>query len=84
MRLTDRLWNLVISLDQCFNCLLGSGYADETLSAHSHRTQDWRRYTINKIFFWQKDHCYEAYISELQRKHLPRGYDFSKTETNIQ
>ena len=79
MRLTTRLWNLLVSVDQNFNCLLGSGYADETLSAYSYRVGGWRYTTINMIFFWQKDHCYDAYTSELFRKHLPRGYEYKET-----
>lgn len=74
MNLKTRLWNYMVSVDQDFNCLIGSGYADETLSAFSYRVKGWRYKTINKIFFWQKDHCYDAYISELMRKHLPKTY----------
>ena len=29
---------------------------------------------INELFFWQDDHCREAYAAELQRKQLSKEY----------
>lgn len=68
--------------DQAWNARLG-GMADETLSARAHRMhakgrRSWPRNLINSLFFWQEDHCFEAYMSEMQRKHLPADY----TETS--
>lgn len=68
-----------IAFDQQLNALLG-GMADETLSARAYRNRNvskgWNTAykVINKIFFWQKDHCYEAYLSEMNRKQLPVEY----------
>lgn len=70
----ERLDDFWISVDQVFNVFLGSGYADETLSAYAHRKQGWRRATINAIFFWQEDHCHDSYYSERERRHLPPEY----------
>jgi hypothetical protein len=68
---------LLISIDQLFNVLL-FGYADETLSSRA-----WRAYekgkifgkifrpTIDFIFFFEKNHCYEAYLFERKRMQQP-------------
>ena len=70
---------LGIAIDQLLNTLL-AGHADETLSARAWRMQDVKRRwsiarkTIDLLFFWQKDHCYKSYVSELQRNHMPSKY----------
>ena len=72
--LVGKLEAAAIAVDQVFNVLIGSGYADETLSAFAHRKGGWRRATINALFFWQVDHCQESYFSEMNRRHLPPEY----------
>jgi hypothetical protein len=62
-----------IAFDQLVNALFG-GYSDETLSARAHRSNGWGRMVINMIFFWQNDHCYDAYLAEKRRAQLPRHY----------
>ncbi len=74
MNLKRRLWNLILWIDQGLNVLIGSGYCDETLSAYAHRKGDWRRSFINGLFFWQGDHCQIAFLSEMNRRHLPPEY----------
>lgn len=75
----------LIAFDQLLNTLVwaegeGFGKADETISARCWRLRkkNWRwsvaRNTVDKLFFWQKDHCKSAYESELQRRHLPPEY----------
>ncbi len=66
-----------IAFDQQLNALRG-GHPDETLSAVAHRRHlegksGWRN-LINALFFWQGDHCQNAYWSELHRKQLPKEY----------
>lgn len=66
---------VLIALDQLVNTLLW-GYADETLSARAHRhalkgDRAWPEKMINFLFFWQKDHCKQAYQSEIDRTQLP-------------
>lgn len=75
-----RYWlNLAIAFDQLINVLL-LGHADETLSARLYRNKDVSIYwftsykLVNLIFFLQKDHCYSSYLSERDRKHLPKHY----------
>ena len=66
---------VLLALDQLANTLIG-GYADESLSSHAWRMQArgktnvWR-WLIDHLFFWQKDHCYQAYLSEKKRTQLP-------------
>lgn len=68
-------YQILIAIDQLVNALFG-GYADETISSRSHRAyltgkRQWTRNLINAIFFFQEDHCKEAYESELERVQLP-------------
>lgn len=53
--------------------------ADETLFSRVHRRRlrdkSFIAKVINFIFFWQNDHCKEAYESELKRKHLPNLFN---------
>lgn len=77
----NRFWpqQVAIAFDQLLNAIL-AGYADETLSARAHRCQFdktrwlYTRKVLDFIFFWQESHCFEAYLSELQRKHYPGHY----------
>ena len=64
---------ILIAIDQLLNALF-KGWADETISARAHRQNDWKRVLINTLFFWQQDHCADAYRSELERKQLPVEY----------
>lgn len=71
-------FQILVALDQLVNTLMG-GMADETLSARAWRNhmkgrRSWPAKIIDTIFFWQKDHCREAYESEVERKQLPAGY----------
>lgn len=76
------LWQNLIAIDQLANTLLG-GMADETLSSRAYRAEVKNkifgrifRPLIDTIMFFDKDHCFNSYVSELQRRHLPR--EFSK------
>lgn len=71
-------FQILVAIDQLVNTLMG-GMADETLSARAWRNhmkgrRSWPVKVIDTIFFWQKDHCREAYESEIERKQLPAGY----------
>ena len=79
-RLRQYWINLLITLDQGVNTLCG-GAPDETISSACYRFGArlppksklwWLAYRgVNLLFFWQADHCREAYNSERDRKHLP-------------
>ncbi|HDR0635860.1 TPA: DNA helicase UvrD [Pasteurella multocida] len=77
------LLNIAIAIDQGFNALF-FGSPDETLSSRAYRgavlagkpKKKWKFFhaAINKLFFWQKDHCKQAYLSEVERRQLPREF----------
>lgn len=74
MRHPDGL-QVLIAVDQLINTFF-CGYADETLSARAWRhkikgDRSWPVWLINLMFFWQENHCKEAYESEINRSHLP-------------
>ena len=78
-----RFSQIPIAVDQLVNTLFG-GWADETISSAAWRKRNeshgWRflRCLIDCIFFWQADHCLNAYESERRSLQLPpelRGND---------
>lgn len=75
-KLKTYIFNILVSLDQLLNTVLG-GWADETLSSRAHRAYlknkplKFFRYIINGIFWWQADHCLQAYQYEKSRQDMP-------------
>jgi len=75
------LKQVAIAIDQLGNALIG-GYADETISARCYREQfTSKRWAIMRVFvdtllFFDKNHCYEAHLSEMKMKQLPPEYAF--------
>jgi len=79
-----RLLNILIAIDQLIYVLLtlGHGSPDETLSAAAYRL--WLldklaghcfKPAIDLLFLpMERDHCRHAYLSEMDRRHLPGGY----------
>ena len=62
---------VLVAVDQLANAVLG-GWADETLSSRSYRLHDKKFWfvaekVINALFFFQTDHCKQAYEEELNR-----------------
>lgn len=74
-----KIIQVLIAVDQLANTVF-NGYADETLSSRAYRRQHknwfWKygRIFIDALFFFQKNHCYQAYLSELKRKQLPPNF----------
>lgn len=71
-------FQVLVAVDQFVNTLIG-GYADETLSARAWRhslagERKWLVKVLNCIFFWQDNHCREAYESEIYRRQYPEEY----------
>ena len=67
--------NILIALDQFLNALF-RGMPDETLSARAWRLEQergrkWPRILIDTLLFFDRDHCYQSYLSEIERKQLP-------------
>lgn len=78
---------LLIALDQLANTLL-CGMADETLSARAHRARvkghrywGWTANGIDRLFFWQPQHCLQAHQAELARAQLPKHYQGTPSTT---
>lgn len=67
-------FQILVALDQLVNTIAG-GYADETISSRAYRFKvaghPVLAKVINALFFWQNDHCLEAYMSEKNRSQLP-------------
>jgi hypothetical protein len=69
--------HLFIAVDQLITAILG-GWPDETLSSYAYRLQQQNKLggrifvpIINKIFFFQSDHCKNAYRDERLRYQFP-------------
>lgn len=69
---------LLIAFDQLANTWI-FGWSDESISSRSYRLAHlhnvtWAKYMevfVNFLFFWQPDHCYHAYIGEMERDQFP-------------
>lgn len=70
-------FQVLVALDQLVNTFFG-GMADETISSRLHRRRlrgsAFGAKLVNRLFFWQDDHCKEAYESEMTRQHLPEVF----------
>lgn len=76
-----RILNILIALDQLLYVLLtlGKGYPDLTISAamyykarNGNKVAEFFRVIID-FLFWpiEKDHCFESFVSEVRRNHVP-------------
>jgi hypothetical protein len=71
--------NVAVAFDQFVNALCG-GSCDESISAHAYRLHrddkpmGWLMPVINCIFFWQDNHCRNAFDRERARFYLPTEY----------
>lgn len=73
--------NFLIALDQLVNTLVwikddGFGNADETLSARAYRlrSRSNAHIWIDRLFWFEPDHCYDSFKSEILKRHLPNEY----------
>jgi hypothetical protein len=64
-----------IALSVLLNVMLG-GYSNQTFSARNH---EWKRrgkpnlvWTIDRIFFWDSDHCLRSWTYWIVRKDLDK------------
>lgn len=84
LNIKRRIKHLFIALDQLtwVVATLGNGYPDETISAASYRMESEGKFAgiilrpiIDFIFRpFEKDHCFNSYLSEVNKKQLPRRY----------
>ena len=80
----QRILNLLIAIDQLLWVVLtlGKGHPDETISAAMWRMEQEGKLAgrvfrplIDLLFRpIEKDHCYRAWLSEVQRSQLPSDY----------
>ena len=76
-----RILNILISIDQLILSLitLGSAYPDETISSYAYRCEKlnkrfgFARPIIDKVFFWDPQHCRKAYLAEVFRHQNFKG-----------
>lgn len=66
---------VLIAVDQLANALL-AGWPDETISSRAWRWEQdgvraWPRRLIDRLFFWEPNHCHESYVSEREGRQLP-------------
>jgi hypothetical protein len=78
----------LMSVDQTLNTCIhiagddndGWGMADELLSARAWRCfiqghiSDCLYRTIDAVFFWQPNHCYQSWQGEFKRAQMPKAY----------
>lgn len=72
--------SLAVAIDQLANALL-LGSPDETLSSRAYRAdRDGKAFgrifrpMIDTLFFWQDQHCYDAYLAEVHRRQYPNSF----------
>ena len=79
--LQHNFWQFILWFDQGFGILFSTlvkqkGYADITLSARAYLWEQegkykWLRKVIDTLFFWQKEHCKDAWETEKKLGHFP-------------
>lgn len=83
----QRILNILIALDQLLWTLitLGKGKPDETISAALWRLESQGkiagklfRPVVDTLFWFDKNHCQQSYLAEINREHLSDFY--KKTE----
>ncbi|MGZ5053324.1 MAG: hypothetical protein ACXWAT_00115 [Methylobacter sp.] len=62
--------NIAIAIDQFFNTLL-FGWPDETLSSRSYRCCPVMAFIIDRLFWFDPDHCRASFESERRRMQSP-------------
>ena len=73
--------SVLIAIDQLVNTCVrlsdGWGMPDETISARAWRLRDkhpWLVKLIDRVMFWEPNHCQACYGMEMLRGHLPEEY----------
>lgn len=84
LNIKRRIKHLFIALDQLawVVATLGHGYPDETTSAAAYRMESKGKIAgkilrplIDLLFCpFEKEHCFNSYLSEINMKHLPSSY----------
>jgi hypothetical protein len=64
MSKTNYLGNLWTSFSQVINAIFG-GKPCETISSRAYRANNWVKKVINKVFFFQENHCRASFFSDV-------------------
>lgn len=77
-RVREYFKGIFVCLDQLLNAILG-GYPDETFSSRVYRKsvagqKIWKmlHWLVDKMFFWEDNHCYVSYKNEITGKYSPK------------
>lgn len=67
-RVGEYFWHIFAAASQLLNACLG-GHPDQTLSARAWLNREGRVWglvyrVINRIFFWQGDHCLQSHLND--------------------
>ena len=63
-----RIYRFLDSLSQILNVIFLNGDPNESISGRVWREQRWMAVKwINRLFFWQVEHCRGAYQTDLER-----------------
>lgn len=73
-RTREQLLAIAVLISQTINVICFQGNPDMTLSARCHINRNqpgWRelRNAINRLFFWQADHCASSFASDVKYAH---------------
>ena len=84
MKIGHRITNVLIAIDQLLLSILslGASFPDETISSAAWRWEQqgyrlgrYLRVSIDTLFFWEDNHCLNAYIAECQRTQAPKNIE---------
>lgn len=64
----DRLTRIAAALSELMNACIG-GHNNETLSGRAWRTNHWTVKYINRVFFWQENHCLTSHLDDVKWAH---------------
>ena len=91
--LKPNLWQFLVWIDQGLGGLVSTilkekAFADLTLSANAFRWEragirKWPRVIIDKIFFFEECHCYDSWLNELKRSHVPPDTRFCPCSKDV-
>lgn len=79
MNIKQYIKNVFIWIDQGINTIILFGYPDETLSSRFYRLHrdgicKYPMIILDKILFFDKNHCYNSYLSEKLNRQLPSEF----------
>ena len=61
------LYRVLDATSQLLNVLFLNGLPNESISGRAYRSEWPAQKWINNLVFWEPDHCYWAYLTDLER-----------------